>query len=75
MHANAALVEGGFSTGDVKEIVLQQAIYCGVPAANKAFDVLREIAEAKSPQRSGRKQRKPSWLSPLAPMRSVVNSP
>ena len=47
MHARAALVEGGFSTGDLKEIVLQQAIYCGVPAANKAFEVLREIAEAK----------------------------
>jgi 4-carboxymuconolactone decarboxylase len=52
MHARAALVEGGFSTGDLKEIVLQQAIYCGVPAANKAFGVLREIVEAdNSPQR------------------------
>lgn len=52
MHARAALVEGGFSTGDLKEIVLQQAIYCGVPAANKAFEVLTEIAEAdSSPQR------------------------
>jgi 4-carboxymuconolactone decarboxylase len=47
MHARAALVEGGFSTRDLKEIVLQQAIYCGVPAANKAFEVVREIAEAK----------------------------
>lgn len=47
MHARAALVEGGFSTGDLKEIVLQQAIYCGIPAANKAFEVLREINDAK----------------------------
>ena len=46
MHARAAIVEGGFSTQDLKEIVLQQAIYCGVPAANKAFEVLREIIEA-----------------------------
>ncbi len=45
MHARAALTEGGFSAGDLKEIVLQQAIYCGVPAANKAFEVLREITE------------------------------
>jgi len=43
MHARAALVEGGFSADDLKEIVLQQAIYCGVPAANTAFEVLREI--------------------------------
>ena len=26
---------------DLKEIVLQQAIYCGVPAANSAFDILQ----------------------------------
>ena len=43
MHARAALKEGGFSEADLKEIVLQQAIYCGVPAANSAFEVLREI--------------------------------
>jgi len=43
MHARAALSEGGFSEADLKEIVLQQAIYCGVPAANSAFEVLREI--------------------------------
>jgi len=36
MHVRAALVEGGFSADDVKEIILQQAIYCGVPAANHA---------------------------------------
>jgi 4-carboxymuconolactone decarboxylase len=42
MHARAAMNEGGFSEGDLKEIILQQAIYCGVPAANTAFDVLRE---------------------------------
>ena len=45
MHARAALSEGGFSADDLKEIVLQQAIYCGVPAANSAFEVLREITE------------------------------
>jgi 4-carboxymuconolactone decarboxylase len=46
MHARAALVEGGFTSGDLKEIVLQQAIYCGVPAANTAFEALREIVES-----------------------------
>src|SRR4029079_15760743 len=37
LHVRAALVEGGFSQDDIKEIILQQAIYCGVPAANHAF--------------------------------------
>jgi 4-carboxymuconolactone decarboxylase len=36
MHVRAALTEGGFTTDDIKEILLQQAIYCGVPAANHA---------------------------------------
>ena len=43
MHARAAMSEGGFTEADVKEIVLQQAIYCGVPAANTAFEVLRDL--------------------------------
>lgn len=45
MHARAALAEGGFSAEDLKEILLQQAVYCGIPAANHAFAVLREVVE------------------------------
>jgi len=37
LHVRAAFAEGGFSESDIKEIILQQAIYCGVPAANHAF--------------------------------------
>ena len=48
MHVRAALVEGGFTPDDIKEIILQQAIYCGVPAANHAFKEAGEIiAELK----------------------------
>jgi 4-carboxymuconolactone decarboxylase len=36
LRVRAALTEGGFTPDDIKEIVLQQAIYCGVPAANHA---------------------------------------
>lgn len=47
MHVRAALVEGGFTPDDIKEIILQQAIYCGVPASNHAFkeaaDVIAEV--------------------------------
>jgi 4-carboxymuconolactone decarboxylase len=43
LHTRAALVEGGFSKDDIKEIILQQAIYCGVPAANTAMKEAEEI--------------------------------
>src|ERR1700733_6115249 len=36
LHVRAALSAGGFTPDDIKEILLQQAIYCGVPAANHA---------------------------------------
>jgi len=51
MHVRAALTEGDFSEDDIKEIIIQQAIYCGVPAANHAFkeaaEVIAEVAKAK----------------------------
>ena len=51
LHVRAALAEGGFTPDDIKEIILQQAIYCGVPAANHAFkeaaDVIGEVAKTK----------------------------
>jgi hypothetical protein len=51
LHVRAALTEGGFTPDDIKEIVLQQAIYCGVPAANHAVKeasaVLQELGLLK----------------------------
>jgi 4-carboxymuconolactone decarboxylase len=50
MHVRAAMNEGGFTADDVKEIIQQQAIYCGLPAANHAFkeaaEVMKEIGKA-----------------------------
>lgn len=46
MHATAALREGGFTPDDLKEIVLQQAIYCGVPAAHHALKIIGELETA-----------------------------
>ena len=43
MHVRAALTEGGFTSDDIKEIILQQAIYCGVPAANHAFKEAADV--------------------------------
>ena len=45
MHTRAAMTEGGFSAEDIKEILLQQAIYCGVPAANHAFREAAQVAK------------------------------
>ena len=51
LHVRAALAEGGFSQDDIKEIIMQQAIYCGVPAANHAFkeaaEIIAELAQKK----------------------------
>ena len=51
LHVRAALAEGGFAPDDIKEILLQQAIYCGVPAANHAFkeagEIIAELAKGK----------------------------
>jgi 3-oxoadipate enol-lactonase/4-carboxymuconolactone decarboxylase len=45
MHVRAAL-RNGLTVDEIKEVLLQSAIYCGVPAANSAFAeaqrVLRE---------------------------------
>jgi 4-carboxymuconolactone decarboxylase len=49
MHVRAAR-RNGLSTGEIKELLLQTAVYCGVPAANTAFRiaqrVLAEMGEA-----------------------------
>jgi 4-carboxymuconolactone decarboxylase len=51
LHVRAALVERGFSQDDIKEIIMQQAIYCGVPAANHAFkeaaEIIADLAQKK----------------------------
>jgi alkylhydroperoxidase/carboxymuconolactone decarboxylase family protein YurZ len=38
MHVRAAL-RNGLTADEIKEILLQTAVYCGVPAANSAFAV------------------------------------
>jgi 4-carboxymuconolactone decarboxylase len=53
LHVRAALTEGGFSADDIKEIILQQAIYCGVPAANHAFKQAAEIVAEMGKTKAG----------------------
>lgn len=37
LHVRVGVTEGGMTADDIKEIIFQQAIYVGVPAANHAF--------------------------------------
>jgi 4-carboxymuconolactone decarboxylase len=43
LHAGAALRAGDLSQDDLKEILLQTSVYCGVPTANTAFREAREV--------------------------------
>jgi 4-carboxymuconolactone decarboxylase len=42
MHIRAAL-RNGLTREEIAEVLLQSAIYCGVPAANGAFAIFRDI--------------------------------
>ena len=42
MHIRAA-IRNGVTPDEIKEVLLQTAIYCGVPAANSAFAVAQEV--------------------------------
>jgi 3-oxoadipate enol-lactonase / 4-carboxymuconolactone decarboxylase len=44
MHVRAAR-RNGLSADEIKEILLQTAIYCGVPAANSAFAVAQRVLD------------------------------
>ena len=49
MHVRAAR-RNGLTVAEIKEVILQAGLYCGVPAANTAFKlaerVLKELGEA-----------------------------
>lgn len=45
MHVRAAL-DNGVSRDEIQEVLLQTAIYCGVPAANSAFHIAEEVFAA-----------------------------
>ncbi|MEU7886606.1 4-carboxymuconolactone decarboxylase [Microbispora bryophytorum] len=44
MHVRAAR-RNGLTIDEIKEVLLQTAIYCGVPAANAAFSVAQRVLE------------------------------
>ncbi|MDY0910126.1 4-carboxymuconolactone decarboxylase [Microbacterium sp. CFBP9034] len=42
MHLRAA-VRNGLTVDEIREVILQSAIYCGVPAANSAFRIAAAV--------------------------------
>ena len=44
MHVRAA-VRNGLSREEIKEVLLQTAVYCGVPTANSAFAVAERVLD------------------------------
>ena len=42
MHVRAAR-RNGLTPDEIKEVLLQTAVYCGVPAANSAFAIAQEV--------------------------------
>lgn len=57
LHVRAALQSGDLGPDDLKEVLLQSAVYCGVPAANHAFKEARAVIEALDPPRPRRSRR------------------
>jgi len=44
LHIRAGL-RNGLTMEEIKEVLLQSAVYCGVPAANQAFKVAERVLE------------------------------
>jgi alkylhydroperoxidase/carboxymuconolactone decarboxylase family protein YurZ len=65
LHVRGAL-NNGVTRDEIKEVLLQSAIYCGVPAANSAFRAAEAVFEAidgdrtdaGAPERRGRRKAK-----------------
>ena len=47
LHVRGAL-RNGLTPDEIKEVLLQAAIYCGVPAANSAFAVAQRVLEEEA---------------------------
>ena len=45
----AAARRNGLNDDEIAEVILQSAIYCGVPAANHAFSIAKEVLAIDGP--------------------------
>lgn len=49
LHVRAA-IRNGLSREEIKEVLLQCAVYCGVPAANTAFRIASRVLDSMEEQ-------------------------
>src|SRR3954466_7907528 len=54
LHVRAALQSGDLTPDELKEVLLQSTIYCGVPAGNHAFKEARAVMDSlgKAPRKA-----------------------
>lgn len=57
LHARAALESGDLTQGELKEVLLQSAVYAGVPTANTGFREAREVIEGLSGKKGAKGRR------------------
>jgi alkylhydroperoxidase/carboxymuconolactone decarboxylase family protein YurZ len=61
LHVRAAF-NNGVTRDQIKEVLLQAAVYCGVPAANSAFhmaaEVFQEMDEKSGKSKTSSKRRR-----------------
>ena len=50
LHVRTGLEQKGFSQDELKEVLLQVAVYAGAPAANTAFAEASKVIESLKPQ-------------------------
>jgi 4-carboxymuconolactone decarboxylase len=53
MHVRAAL-RNGLTPAEIREVILQSAIYCGVPAANSAFAIASDVLARVDAEQDGK---------------------
>jgi 4-carboxymuconolactone decarboxylase len=58
LHIRAGLQSGDLDEDDIKEVLMQSAIYCGIPAANHAFKEAREVMSELAAKKPTAKKRK-----------------
>ena len=58
IHVRAAF-NNGVTRDEIKEVLLQSAVYCGVPAANSAFHIAQEVFDEqdRKPKTNSEKKR------------------
>lgn len=47
IHVRAAL-RNGLAPDEIREVILHSAVYCGVPAANRAFAIAQDVLNEQS---------------------------